>query len=196
MPERISTKALKRDFSPYNNPLVEPTTIKLKNRVARTAATERRLVDPETGEFSAIAAIHTVDVKDDEQFVKVFADGVKAAFSLNRTAARVFQAVLTAYQNEKMTGGFSDCVTLFWFDDGLSGESIGMSELTFNRGLRVLIEKKFIAPKMHNIYWVNPALFFKGDRVAFIREYRRKSIPEQRAIDGDTISQILPLDEQ
>lgn len=168
----------KLDYSPNVNPLITPTTIKLKNRVARTAAKERALFDPETGEISAVTAIHTVDVKDDEQFVKIFADGVKAAFNLNRTAARVFQAILQAYQAEKMTGGFADCVTLHWFDNGLSGKSIGMSDQTFNNGLRTLIEHKFLSPKNPSVYWVNPALFFKGDRVAFIREYRRKSSTE------------------
>ena len=182
------------DYSPKSNPLIEPTTIRIKDRVARTAAKERTLLDPETGEVSAIAAIHTVDEKDDEQFVKVFAEGVKAAFGLNRTAARVFQAILQAYQNEKMTGGFSDCVTLFWFDDGLNGEKIGMSEKTFQRGLKNLIDHKFFAPKMPNVYWVNPALFFKGDRVAFIREYRRKSSNSLAVTDREEMSQELPFD--
>lgn len=182
------------EYNQFTNPLVEPTTIKLKNRVARTAAKERSLYDPETGEITAVAAIHTVDVKDDAQFVKVFADGVKAAFGLNRTAARVFQSVLTMYQAEKMTGGFADCVTLRWFDDGLNGDSIGMSDQTFNNGLKTLLENKFLYPKTPNVYWVNPALFFKGDRVAFIREYRRKSPTEITTIDGDTTSLSLPLE--
>lgn len=182
------------DYSPIENPLIDPTTIKLKNRVARTAAKERALFDPETGEVSAVAAIHTVDVKDDEQFVKVFADGVKAAFGLNRTAARVFQAILQAYQKEKMAGGFSDCVTLYWFGDGLNGEAIGMSEKTFQRGLKTLIENKFFAPKMPNVYWVNPALFFKGNRVAFIREYRRKRSSDYAQIENSRTGQ-LPFDE-
>ena len=185
---------LKSNYSPYQNPLVEPTTIRLKNRVARTAAKERALFDPETGEISAVAAIHTVDEKDDEQFVKVFAGGVKAAFGLNRTASRVFQAILQAYQDEKMTGGFADCVRLFWFDDGLCGRDIGMSELTFNRGLAILIQNQFLAPRDPSTYWVNPALFFKGDRVAFIREYRRKKSSDHILIEDPRTGQ-LPFDQ-
>ena len=31
---------------------------------------------------------------------------------------------------------------------------------------------------MSSSYWVNPALFFKGDRVLFVNEYRRrKALP-------------------
>lgn len=179
-------------MSPNVNPLMEPTTIKIKNRVARTAVDARSLLNPETGEISAVAKIYTVDERDDEQFVKVFAQGVKEAFNLNRTAARVFQAILSAYQNEKMTGGFADCVYLYWHGTGLNGHTIGMTDRTFYNGLRTLIERKFLAPKSPNLYWVNPTLFFKGDRVAFIREYRRKS--SGRTLQGnDDRSQQLPF---
>jgi hypothetical protein len=47
------------------------------------------------------------------------------------------------------------------------------------------------------VYWVNPTLFFKGDRVLFIKEYRRRragaSQPEVTDIEppvvtvGDTL---------
>ena len=124
--------------------------------------------------LKAVSMIHTVEEKDDAEFVKVFADGVKAAFDLNRTAARVFQSVLDAYQKEKMTGGFADSVTLAWFDGGLDGQSIGMSEDTFQRGLKDLLDKYFLSPKRPNEFWVNSSMFFKGDRVAFVKEYRRR----------------------
>jgi hypothetical protein len=48
-----------------------------------------------------------------------------------------------------------------------------MSDRTFHGGLKELLAKGFLAPKAPNQYWVNPALFFKGDRVAFVREYRK-----------------------
>lgn len=165
-------------YSPTVNPFAEPTVVEVKQHTRRRhvrTATSQELVDPTTGEVKAISMVHTVEEKDDAEFVKVFASGVKAAFELKAAGARVFQAVLSAYEREKMTGGFADCVTLFWFNDGLNGSSIGMSEYTFQRGLRELIEKQFLLPKMPNVYWTNPALFFKGDRVAFVKEYRRKT---------------------
>lgn len=63
-----------------------------------------------------------------------------------------------------------------------------MSEKTFNRGLRELLDKGFIAPKTPGLFWVNPALFFKGDRVRFVREYKRASrilnVPPVASITG------------
>jgi len=160
---------------------MEPITVeiaaKAKRRYVRTA-TSQELVDPTTGEVKAVSMVHTVEERDDAEFVKVFADGVKAAFELGSAGAKVFRAVLDAYQKEKMTGGYADCLTLFWFDNGLNGEAIGMSERTFNRGLKELLEKEFLMPRAPNQYWVNPSLFFKGDRVAFVKEYRRRAAPQ------------------
>ena len=116
---------------------------------------------------------------------------MKAAFDLTRTGARVFQAVLMEYQKAKMTGGFSDTIRLVWFDDGLNGHEIGMSDRTFHNGLKELIAKGFLKPRMPGEFWVNPALFFKGDRVAFLREYRRKP-----ALPSPERAPTLPSDAQ
>jgi hypothetical protein len=144
------------------------------------------LIDPDTGEIQAISSIHRVKQVDDAEFVKVFGEGVKAMYGLTRTGMRVFQAVLEEYQNTKMRGGYVDAIYLNWFDDGLCGRKIGFSERTFHAGLKELLINKFIAPRSANLYWVNPALFFKGDRVALIREYRRK--PKTPDRDTDTIA--------
>lgn len=170
----MSTVNLKRlEFSPHENPLLEPQEIHLRRRYVQTGIS-RDLVDPSTGEVSAAAVVKTVEEKDDAEFVKVFAAGVSALYDLNKTSARVFQAILREYEKTPMSGGFADSVYLSWFDGGLSGQAVGMSEKTFQRGLKDLLEKGFLAPRSPNLFWVNPALFFKGDRVAFVREYRRK----------------------
>ena len=74
-----------------------------------------------------------------------------------------------------MRQGFAESIELAWFNDGLSGRAVDMSEKTFQRGLKELLAKQFLAPRSPSTFWVNPALFFKGDRVKFITEYRRKS---------------------
>ena len=166
------------DYSPRQNPFMDGSEIRTTTKTVRTRATPRDLMDPETGEVIGATMIHIIEERDDENFVKVFADGVRAAFDLTKTGARVFNAVLTEYQAEKMTGGYADSITLFFFDDGLNGNAIDMSEKSFQRGLKELLAKGFLAPKVPNQFWVNPALFFKGDRVAFMREYRRKPRPD------------------
>lgn len=162
-------------YSPEQNPLLCPGDVPVKRRRVRSGLAEKTLVDLQTGEVTAASVLHQIEEVDSDHFVKVFAAGLIATFELSKTAARVFQAVLQEYEKTPMTGGFADAVHLAWFDEGLSGRSAGMSEKTFQRGLKELLGKGFLAPKSPTIFWVNPALFFKGDRVMFVREYRKRS---------------------
>lgn len=182
-----SLKELRSNISPNSNPLISGTVVTSKER--RVAAGMRSdLIDPDTGAVQAISSIHRVKQVDDAEFVKVFSEGVKAMYGLTRTGTRVFQAILDEYQGTKMNGGYADAIYLNWFGGGLCGRDVGMSEKTFNRGLKELLLNQFIAPRSPNLYWVNPALFFKGDRVALIREYRRKPIAPDR--DPNTVDWI------
>ena len=173
MTSKLSINLRKLEFSPTHNPLVEPQQLKTKRRLVKSGRTED-LVNPATGEVMGVSAIHQIEERDDAEFVKVFAAGVSAAYELSKTAQRVFQVVLDQYQRTPMSRGYADVVNLFWFGDGIEGRDVGMSEKTFQRGLRELLEKRFLWAKDPVSFWVNPSLFFKGDRVLFIKEYRRR----------------------
>ena len=181
---KIVTDIRVLDYSPKLNPLIETNQAPIKTKKGLVATKmSNDLVDPITGEQHSHALIHSIKEKDDQHFVKVFSKGIKEAFDLNRTEARVFQKVLDVYEKEKMTGGYADTVTLSWFSGGLNGDMVGMSDVTFHRGLKGLLNKGFISPKTPNVYWVNPALFFKGDRVAFVTEYRRTKTKHKAEVD-------------
>lgn len=173
-------------FSPDFNPLLESRAIEIKRRYVKTGV-KRDLADAETGEVTAASVIQTVEEKDDAQFVKIFAAGVAASYELTKTGQKVFSAILTEYERTPMSQGFADSIYLAWFGDGLCGRDVGTSEKTFQRGLKELLGKNFLAPKAPNMFWVNPSLFFKGDRVLFVREYRRKransSAQERQELD-------------
>ena len=170
-------------YSPTINPLMQPQQVTTKRRYVRSGRGED-LVNTSTGEIVGVAAIHQVEERDDAEFVKVFAAGVAASYELSKTAQRVFQVVLDQYQRTPMSRGFADHVNLFWFDDGIDGRTVGMSEYTFKRGLRELIDKSFLYPKDSASFWTNPALFFKGDRVMFIKEYRRRRVTEKDKLEA------------
>jgi len=179
----LSINLRKLEYSPSHNPLVEPQAIKAKRRLVKSGRTED-LVNKITGEITGVSAIHQVEEKDDAEFVKVFAAGVAASYDLTKTAQRTFQVVLDQYQRTPMSRGYADYVNLFWFGDGIEGRDVGMSEKTFQRGLKELLLKRFIYPKDSASFWINPALFFKGDRVLFIKEYRRKKPTEQDELEA------------
>lgn len=160
-------------YSPTENPLIEQTNVKTRNRWVRSGRAEM-LTSIETGEIKHATMIHQIEETDEAHFVKIFEAGIVAMFGLSRTAHKVFNLVLKRYQATDIAGGYNDCIDLFWFDNKLDGQSIGITEQTFKKGLRELLDKQFLWPRMPHSYWVNPNLFFKGNRVLFIKEYRLK----------------------
>jgi len=181
MKPKYKTDLRALEYSPDTNPLINITEVPMKKKRVRSGLAGKTLVDADTGEVAAAAIIHQIEETDADTFVKVFAAGITAAYELSRSGQRAFQAVLQEYERTPMTGGYIDCLYLAWFDGGLSGRDIGMSEYTFKRGLRELLDKSFLAPRGPNVFWVNPALFFKGDRALFVKEYRRRGL---KVIDG------------
>lgn len=186
--EAVNVNLRYLEYTPEQNPLMEVTAVPVKKKKVRSGLASKTLVDVETGEIAAASVVHQIEDKDSDEFVKVFAAGIAAAYELSRTGQRVFQSVLQEYERTPMNGGFVDSVHLVWFGDGLQGRDIGMSDKTFQRGLKELLSKGFLAPKIPNVYWVNPALFFKGDRVMFVKEYVRRSTRKEEQLDwvGET----------
>lgn len=166
----------KLTYSPRENPLLGMTTVPTKKKRVYAALAERRLIDADTGEVNHCATVHQIQEVDTDQFVKIFAAGIAASYELSKTAQKTFCAILAEYERQPMANGYAESVTLAWFDDGLCGQSIDITERTFRRGLIELLSKKFLAPKTPHTYWVNPALFFKGDRVQFVKEYRKRGM--------------------
>jgi hypothetical protein len=177
-------------FSPDQNPFASGTGVPVKKKLVKSSFKPEGLANIETGEVVGVSMIHSIEQIDSDHFVKIFSAGIAASYELTRTGQRVFQAVLQVYENAPMSGGFIDAVYLAWFDDGLSGQKLEMSEKTFQRGLKELLAMEFISPKAPNIFWVNPALFFRGDRVLFLKEYRRQ--PPPRPVDHRQMDILTP----
>lgn len=184
--QKTSLKAIKAQYSPDQNPLMQSVVVPVKKSRVRSSLADVPLVNARSGEVVAASMIHQFVDVDTDQFVKVFASGIAAAYELSRPGQRVFHAVLGEYEKAPMSGGFADSVFLAWFNGGLSGRAIGMSDRTFSRGLRELLDKSFLAPREPNLYWVNPSLFFKGDRVMFVKEYRRTARVAAKALPASS----------
>lgn len=99
-----------------------------------------------------MSMIHVIEERDEEHFVKVFSDCVRAVFELFKTGYRVFVAVLQSYQKEKLTDGSADTVDLICCDSGLSGDALGMTGRPYHNRLKELISKEFLKPKLPNQY--------------------------------------------
>jgi hypothetical protein len=165
-------------FSPLKNPLIDQFALKTRTKYVRTGAAQD-MVNLGTGEVTQAVIVEEQEL-DEIHFVKVFSAGIRAAFSLSLTGSRVFQTILQVYQDEPMAGGFADSIYLHFFDGGLSGRRLDMSDRTFRRGLVELLNNGFLFPRRENLFWVNPNLFFRGNRATFIRTYRKKIAEVER----------------
>lgn len=148
------------------NPLVNPKEIVLKERTIKVGSA-RELVDTGTGEVSNVNAIYQKKVVDSERFAKVYLEGLAKTFGLSKTAQRVFQSIL------KLCGKDTDSIWMNFMS--VNKQDPTMPEATFYRGLKELLNNQFIAHSdVPNQFWINPHLFFNGDRVKFITEYVRE----------------------
>ena len=172
--EKPKINLKKLPFSPTVNPLLDGFVMKVKNKQVLTGRSA--VITQQKKGQGERAVIMQDEALDDATFVKVFATGIRAAFNLSLTGTRVFQVMLEVYERQPLSGGFAESIYLHVFNGGLDGRKLDMSERTFRRGLIELLESGFIAPRGENLFWVNPSLFFKGDRAIFIKTFHRRTM--------------------
>jgi hypothetical protein len=178
-------KLNKKDAPRYQaNPFMGEVHIKRGSKkltVGRAGA----LVNTDTGEINA-TEISMIKQVDRTEFVKLFAEGVKRFFELSPSGAKLLAYVLKVVQEVPGT----DRITLHFMDymERFPGDQTGMKKTTFYRGFTELLSKGFIAQSVvPNLYYINPKLFFNGDRAKFVTEYRineeTRTKEERKAID-------------
>jgi len=100
--------------------------------------------------------------------VKLFVRGVKALKELTGAGTKVFEVLYLRVQEN--IGKDQVYMAFAAVDQALTP----MSNPTYDRGMRELIEKGFIAATpMQGVFWLNPSFVWNGDRLAFVKEYRR-----------------------
>lgn len=171
-------------------------TIKKGNRMTGFASASHALVNTATGEAAGdMAVIGIQKVVDKEEFVKFFGAGIEEVFDLTKPAKDLFRAILRAYLDAK-----NQPDQLYINFDVMRDEySYDKSRPTFNNGLNELCIKGFLAPveRRENLFWVNPHLFYKGDRIRLVREYVRQGSPAHKQMEREQAAmqqQMLPLE--
>jgi predicted transcriptional regulator len=152
------------------NPFIDRLVVKTRGRKV-TVARGSSLVDLETGEIQGMTEIAQIVEVDEGQFVKLFTKDLAFWFDLNKSAMRVFGALLATVQKESIGRDL-----VFFDHTSDQTKEFGMSKQTFYRGVEELIEKGFIARhRSAGWYFINPSMFFNGNRARFVKEYRTKT---------------------
>lgn len=162
----------KRGFPVYRtNPSVPPTN-GMPTRTKRFQVPGGKgavIYDNSTGEIKGIGGMGFwwEEEVDTTRFVKLFLDGIKQAAGLSKTGIQVFELV---YLQMRANPG-SDEIKLNQY----VAKDHGMSDRTYQRGVRELLEKEFLyRSPSDGVFFVNIRYMFNGDRLAFIKGYHLK----------------------
>lgn len=177
------------------NPFVGDAVANTKQGVKRISnkdGNRMMVVSENTGEVMAPAGFWQAQEVDKTQFVKLYVNGVKAFKDLTGAGTKVFELLYLEVQ--KQVGKDRAYLSFNAIEQAVTP----MSEATYARGMRELIEKKFIAPStLQGWFFINPDYMWNGDRLAFVKEYRKApSRPKAEQIDTKTIDMFDQLEQQ
>lgn len=155
-----------------SNPSI-PSTDSIKKRKAVRFGDDKRgfIVDGGSGEVLAVGGVgfYEFEEVDSSRFVKLFLEGVKQAAGLSKAGLVVFELVYRQIQETPNT----DKVELNFY---LASKKIeGLNERTYQRGVRELLDREFLfRSPSDGVFFVNIRYMFNGDRLAFVKGYKRK----------------------
>lgn len=164
------------------NPFWEATEVKVGKKTIRVAG---GMHVSKEGEFVSHSGVHVIRNVDEEEFIKVYTKNIKAIFDLKPAAQRILQYLITELQKTPN----ADAVYLAWIgaEEYFDEHKVKISRASFFNGVNALIEKGFLAESTKpNMFWFNPNLFFNGNRMTFIEEYRKKE-PEKNTITHNQV---------
>jgi hypothetical protein len=161
------------------NPFMEPDKISTRGRTRylRNQSGNMMLVNADTGAIDYnFTGVATRELVDNTKFVKLYVNGVKAVTGLKNAGVKVFEVLY-----HKMQDAINkDQVYMSFL--ALNQDETPMSEATYTRGVRELIEKKFVAAApAPGWFWVNPFFLWNGDRLAYVQEYYKAGSPAGEA---------------
>jgi hypothetical protein len=160
------------------NPFIAEASTNTKTGVKRVSnkdGNRMMVVSETTGEIIAPAGFWHAQEVDKTRFVKLYVGGVKAFKDLTSAGTRVFEILYLEVQKnigkDRVYMNFS----------AIDTEETKLSSATFNRGLKELISKEFIASTTTvGWYFLNPDYMFNGNRLAFVKTYRLESENQQK----------------
>ena len=155
-----------------SNPSIPPAG-ELRSRARSVQIAKGRdalVINGGTGELlgkASAAFMHAEDV-DPTKFVKIFMEGVRQIAGLSKAGMGVFEMVYAQTQENSDT----DRIVL----SAYHGKKAGLSERTYYRGVRDLLEKELLyASPAEGVFFLNIRYLFNGNRLHFVRSYHLKT---------------------
>ena len=157
------------------NPFVTEmiSTINQGYKVTGFATTQKDVISRTTGEITDEVAITGFKkIVDKDEFVKIFSNSIYEIFDCSKRAKDVFTMLLKCY----MKGEYNADKVYFTFEVAQDDYLYPRTQSTFISAINELMKKRFIAKveRQHGWFWINPNMFFKGDRMILMQDIALK----------------------
>jgi Firmicute plasmid replication protein (RepL) len=159
-------------------------TIKRGKSSMIIGSTNKLLVDEKTGEVEGLAILHKYTEVDKDEFVKVYIKEMKNLLDLTSTGTKSFYFLLECLRINEATV----YINITKMAEYCKWKNTSQCYL----GLGELIANKVIAPSTEpNLWFINPNFIFNGNRIVFMKEYRRK---EEKDIKKIPVQGVINID--
>ena len=169
--ELTTLSSRKKGIQAYKeNPFWDATEVKIGRKKISVAG---GMHVSNEGESVTHSGVHVVREVDENEFMKVYTKNIKSIFDLKPSTQRVLQYLLTELQKTPN----ADAIYLAWIgaEEYFSEQDLNVSRSSFQRSMKELLNKGFLAESTKpSMFWFNPNLFFNGNRMSFVHEYRKK----------------------
>jgi len=163
------------------NPYVFENALNIKTKKKKlTVSKGTELVEKKDGaETVFTSTISQIQEVDKEQFIKIFTGQIKLYFDLSQAGFKLYFVLLGIYQ--KKIGSDEIYFNLETAQEEAVKYDYKISKTVYYRALKELLDKNIIAKSTRKyIFFINPAIFFSGDRAKFVREIKIKQENQDR----------------
>ena len=155
----------KLDKSPFMDELFE-IEVSARRKIIAGNSPGSMMINAETGEVEANQVFAIQEKVDKQTYTKMFGGMIKELFSLSARGVKVFGYITTITKPNKD-------VVMFDMEEALE-YTMYKKEQSVLHGLEELLNHNIIArTKKHYKYFINPNLFFNGNRLTLIRQYQK-----------------------
>lgn len=147
------------------------------------------------GEALQVAEIRRRKVVDSDRFVKLFVQHLDAFFDLKPGTIRLMTALIDELSQHRYINGDTIYLNYGKIVEYFERRNVKPpAKGTFFNAMGEMVEKGFVAPSIDtNLWFINPAIFFNGDRIKFVTELQRKRVSKTDALEAKG-QQRLALD--
>lgn len=155
------------------NPFIGETIthVEVGNKMIMATHKDHDLLIDSNGDVRGHTVLAVKKKVDKAQFMKVYYEAFRNLYDLSKSALRTFGFIAEIVKDTPNKD-------TFMIDFELCRVTTGYSRKTINSALAELIGNKFIArgPNPY-IYYLNPTVFFNGDRLTLLETYELEESP-------------------